>query len=283
MNVFNIFNLLLIGSLIYIVFFIYMVILEFLKRKRRKFFNLLVDLSKLHDNFNKYTYFKIFIFTLIGFFCSYFIYQYYLHLSLSEKKFFKKVLGNGFFLTPLILLIINNQKYIIENFIKTFKIEAEKPSYFFNVYYLFPFKQKDKDELDPNSKRIRNNIIELVKHIDIINKKDELNKKWKTFKNIVDSAVEARLNFERLNNQSLLIVAILLLTGYISLLINQIFFSLFFLIISFLILINRVLILGIRSLLKYYCIDRESLLILEQIKHETKQVDEKIDTIKIVK
>ncbi len=283
MNVFNIFNLLLIGSLIYIAFFIYMVILEFLKLKRRKFFNLLVDLSKLHDTFNKYTYFKIFIFTLIGFFCSYFIYQYYSHLSLSGKNFFKKVLGNGFFLAPLILLIINNQKYIIENFIKTFKIETEKPTYFFNVYYLFPFNQKDKDELDPNSKRIRNNIIELVKHIDIINKKDELSKKWKTFKNIVDSAVEARLNFERLNNQSLLIVAILLLTGYISLLINQIFFSLFFLIISFLILINRVLILGIRSLLKYYCIDRESLLILEQIKHETKQVDEKIDNIKIVK
>jgi len=66
MNVFNIFNLLLIGSLIYIVFFIYMVILEFLKRKRRKFFNLLVDLSKLHDNFNKYTYFKIFKFTYIS-------------------------------------------------------------------------------------------------------------------------------------------------------------------------------------------------------------------------
>ena len=243
MSVLIIFNLFLIGSLIYITFFIYIIILEYLKTQRRKFFILLVGLSKLHDNFNKYTHLKIFVFTLIGFFCSYFIYQYYLQLDPNEKNFFHKILGNGFFLAPLILLIINNQKYIIENFIKTFKIETT------NLYTSI-----QKNELDPNSKRIRNNIIELVKHIDIINTKDELNKKWKTFKNIVDSAVEARLNFERLNNQSLLIVAILLLTGYISLLI------------SFLILINRVLILGIRSLLKYYCIDKESLLILEQIK-----------------
>ena len=102
------------------------------------------------------------------------------------------MLGNGFFLTPLILLIINNQKYIIENFIKTFKIETEKTKYVLKIYYLSTFNQEN--ELDPNSKRIRNNIIELVKHIDIINKKEELNKKWKTFKNIVDSAVEARLN-----------------------------------------------------------------------------------------
>jgi len=276
MSVFKIFNLFLMGSLIYIIFFIYIVILELLKTQRRKFFNLLVDLSKLHDYFNKYTFVKVFIFILIGFFCSYFIYQYY--LNIDDKIFFHKVLGNGFFLAPLILLIINNQKYIIENFIKTFKIETEGSIYTFNLS-LFTFNQKD--ELDPNSKRIRNNIVELVKNIDIINKKDELNKKWKTFKNIVDSAVEARLNFERLNNQSLLIVAILLLTGYISLLVHQIFFSIFFLIISFLILINRVLILGIRSLLKYYCIDRESMIILEQIKHESKQVDEKIDNIKI--
>ena len=91
------------------------------------------------------------------------------------------------------------------------------------------------------------------------------------------------MNFERLNNQSLLIVTILLLTGYISLLLDKVFFSLFFLIISFLILINRVLILGIRSLLKYYCIDRESIIILSQIKHETKKVDEEIDDIDILK
>jgi len=281
MSLFIIFNLFLIGSLIYIVFFIYIIILELLKIQRRKFFNLLVDLSKLHDSFNKYTYIKIFIFTLIGFLCSYHIYQYYLQLNSNDKSFFIRVLGNGFFLAPLILLIINNQKYIIENFIKTFKIETEQYSSTFQLYYAFRFNYKD--ELDPNSKRIRNNIIELVKNRDIIKKYDNLEKKWETFKNIVDSAVEARLNFERLNNQSLLIVTILLLTGYISLLLDKVFFSLFFLIISFLILINRVLILGIRSLLKYYCIDRESIIILSQIKHETKKVDEEIDDIDILK
>jgi hypothetical protein len=230
-----------------------LVILYLLKPKREILFNLLITLSKKHDDFNKNTFLKIYIITVIGLLLAYYIYDvYYLHLN----KNFIKILGNGFFLAPLILLIINNQKYIIENFINTFRIKYEN---------------NEKIILDPNSQRIKNNIIELVKNINIIEQYNDLNQKWKSFNEIVNFAIESRLNFERLNNQSLLIVSILLLLGYTSLLFDNIFFSISFLIVSFLILINRVLILGIRSLLKYYCIGRESLIMLDKINDITKK------------
>ena len=270
-------------GLLYVIFLlIYVAILDFLKTQRHIFFDILITLSKLHDDFNKHTYLKIHTFIFIGILISYFIYQgYFLQLNQEEKKFFVKVLGNGFFLAPLILLIINNQKYIIENFIKTFRIESEKKNSTKIVCICESYKETN---LDPNLQRIKNNIIELAKNIDAINQYETLKNKWKIFKQIVDNAIESRLNFERLNSQSLLIVTILLLSGYLTLLIDNIFLSLFFLIISFFILINRVLILGIRSLLKYYCIDRESVIMLNEInKIEPIRVDSSIDIIDISK
>ena len=150
----------------------------------------------------------------------------------------------GFLLTPLILLMINNQKYIIENFINTFKID---------------FNNKEEIVLDPKSLEIRENVLQVTVAISTLDteNKDYVSQ-WQSFEKIVKNAVKSRANFERLNNQSLLIMAFILLIGYIFLLFNVICVSVFLLFFSFYILINRVLIMGIRSILKYYCIAKQA-------------------------
>jgi hypothetical protein len=76
-----------------------LVILYLLKAKRYILFNLLISLSKLHNNFNKNTFLKIYIITAIGLFSSYYIYfVYYFNLNYIYQNFFIKILGNGFFL-----------------------------------------------------------------------------------------------------------------------------------------------------------------------------------------
>ena len=170
----------------------------------------------------------------------------------SNHETFVRAIQQGFFMAPLVNLMMSNQEKVNRIFLQVFFIEENK--------------DKEENELDPYSKKIRKALEEALLLRDTFT--DEDKKIWNLFSDASEQAILSRKNFERLNNKTLVLSGFWLVTGYIFFILGFVEFSAFFLFFSLLMVINRLL-LGVRSIVKYYLIYKVATLL-----KETKQTDE---------
>lgn len=167
----------------------------------------------------------------------------------------------GFFIAPLITLIMANQEKVNKTFIKVFNLKdkEEDPSSRKNV------------ELDPYSMKIRTTLMELILLKDIFTAKDK--EIWSLFHTASNQAIIYRESFERLNHKTLVLSSFWLLFGYAFFIFNFYSVASFFLFFAILMIINRLL-LGVRSIIKYYLIyEVASLLRINKRKVESENVN----------
>ncbi len=212
--------------------------------------NIVIKFADKHSKFNENPLLRFFVYLVISVL---FVY----HVGAEEYSDETiKAIGQGFFIAPLVNLMISNQEKIIEMFVLVFSIEDSIP---------------EDTTLDPYSQTIRNSLLDCKNMQDSFREQEKYI--WKLFSTAATQAIANRENFKRLNNKTLLVSGFWLIIGYNLFIFGMHNWSLGILFFSFLMVINRLL-LGLRSIIKYYLIFKVSSLLKEHMKEKiTKELD----------
>lgn len=209
---------------------------------------LLHRVARIHDRFNNNPILKIIIYTTISLGII-LLYSYFTTRISSTEPISHESIGNGFFIAPLVTLMITQQERFIKMFLTVFELEDKNR-----------IQKEDDDiiELDEESNEIK------VRLLNIRNNESQFTDGEKNIWRIIEEtwiyAANNRKNFKRKNTQALIMVASILMVGYIFYILTLHNVALFFLIFSLLILLNR-LFLGIRTMLKFHLIAKVSKLL----------------------
>lgn len=167
----------------------------------------------------------------------------------------------GFFIAPLITLIMANQEKVNKTFMRVFNLKDNDGD----------SDNEEKIELDPYSMKIRTTLMELILLKDTFSDKDK--EIWNLFRTASNQAITYRESFERLNHKTLVLSSFWLLFGYVFFIFGFYSVASFFLFFAILMIINRLL-LGVRSIIKYYLIYKvASLLRINKRKVESENIN----------
>ena len=139
------------------------------------------------------------------------------------------IIKQGFFITPLITLMMTNQQKFIDIFQKVISENDEEIK-----------------NLDAYAKDVHDTLTECRANEDL-----EKNELWNILKKATLESLKNRASADRLANQTLVVAGFFLIIGYLFLIYHYYNISAFMLILTFLMIINRTL-LGIRSIAKFY-------------------------------
>jgi len=201
------------------------------------------NIARQHDKFNKNIPLKILVFT---------IFSLLFVLLYNQGRDYQDAIKNGFFIAPLITLMITHQEKYLNIFLKVYKISSSTSSDY----------NKEDDEIDEKSKKIRLNLLKI--RFNSENYTAENKEIWHVIKETWEYSTRNRDSYKRENTQTLIIVAFLLMTGYIMLILSLYSIALFFLVYSFSMLVNR-LFLALRAIIKYYLIAKVSVLLNNEV------------------
>ena len=148
--------------------------------------------------------------------------------------------------------MITHQEKYLNIFLKVYKISSSTSSDY----------NKEDDEIDEKSKKIRLNLLKI--RFNSENYTAENKEIWHVIKETWEYSTRNRDSYKRENTQTLIIVAFLLMTGYIMLILSLYSIALFFLVYSFSMLVNR-LFLALRAIIKYYLIAKVSVLLNNEV------------------
>lgn len=217
---------------------------------------LIHNIARIHDKFNKNIFLKYFTLFILSFF---FVFL-YSTVDFGNTNTNGESIRNGFFIAPLITMMITHQEKYLNIFLAVFRVP--------NTGLCTDVSSKDYDAVDSRSLKVRTNLLKIRNNEKNFTKSES--EIWAVIKETWIYSTQNRDSYIRENTQTLIIVAFILMLGYMLFILNCHLTALFFLIFSLLMLLNR-LFLAFRAILKYYLISKVSILLNRDIEESVEK------------